>query len=279
MAEACGSFAEAITFVVRKGNTLKKGTRSEDYRNIHFKSKQIHHVDSNSISSVIVTSNLTSSLNSISYSLESLYGFTDSHPTNEFETEMDIVFDMLQGSWSSNFGTGGSERCRLSCLWVIGKVSQLVSQRALSSSLHKLIPLFLHYLKKDEPILQFSASVALHGVISSILKQKPQDIQPYIQQLLHVTYNTLIQLPVLNPTAFIFPPKQATWNQLVTRIASGGEKQLLPDEIGFEEDQFDSYETNFEKKEEEQNDEQKGRLEKETTIERQQEFILRRMEE
>ncbi|KAA6361565.1 MAG: hypothetical protein EZS28_042909, partial [Streblomastix strix] len=114
MAEACGSFAEAITFVVRKGNTLEKGTRSEDNRNIHFKSKQIGRVDTNSISSVIVTSNLTSSLYSISYSLESLYGFIDSHPTNEFETEMDLVFDMLQGSWSSNFGTGGSERCRLS---------------------------------------------------------------------------------------------------------------------------------------------------------------------
>ncbi|KAA6394132.1 MAG: hypothetical protein EZS28_010340 [Streblomastix strix] len=189
MAEACRSFAEAITFVVRKGNTLEKGTRPEDNRNIHFKSKQIHRVDTNSISSVIVTSNLTSSLYSISYSLELLYGFIDSHPTNEFETEMDIVFDMLQGSWLSNFGTGGSERCRLSCLWAIGKVAQLRQ---------------LHFMESQ---------------------------------------------------------------------------QLLPEEMRFEEDPFDSYETNFEKKEEEQNDEQNGSLEKETTIERQQEFILRRMEE
>ncbi|KAA6399779.1 MAG: hypothetical protein EZS28_004690 [Streblomastix strix] len=279
LSEAFGNFAEAITFVCRKGNTLEKGTHSEDNRNVYQKANQIHQLDSNSISSVIQPSNLTSSLYSIVYNLESLYGFTDSHPTNQFETEMDIVFDMLQGSWSSNFGTGGSERCRLSCLWSIGKVAKLVSSRSLSASLTKLIPLFLQYLKKDEPILRFSASVALHGVISSALKLKPQDVQPYIQQLLQVIFSTIIQLPVLNPTAFIFPPQQAKWDQLVTRIASGGEQQLLPDEMGFEEDTFDSYETNNDKKEEEQNDEQNGGLEKEIIVERQQEFILRRMEE
>ncbi|KAA6399068.1 MAG: hypothetical protein EZS28_005406 [Streblomastix strix] len=117
----------------------------------------------------------------------------------------------------------------ISSLKAFGRWIRLANSSVAQQMIEHVLPIILIELKKDNTAEQYAAVIGLRGAIQVGVNVCPQSINPYIQEILKQLYQLLITLPLIYPTALVFPPQPAQWRRQI-EIILNGEQNIIENE-------------------------------------------------